>query len=270
MSLPPFDHSFVPKYTAAPNREWKVGDKAGVTASSKQWLEDGEKAGYKVIDTSAASPHDLYTMMISGIIPRPIGFVSSVSETGEENLAPFSFFNMVSAYPPAISLSLTNMPRVKDSANNLKTTKQFTVNIISEAFVENANMGALDAPEGISEWDLTGLTKDKSVFVKAPRVKESAFSMECELFQYVDVSPPGAPRPLNTLFIATVKCIHVRNDVLNARGVIDPAKLRPIARLGDITYGRLGDMFRLPRYLWEEQKEEVERFLLERNEKVQQ
>ncbi|EJT97031.1 hypothetical protein DACRYDRAFT_102696 [Dacryopinax primogenitus] len=265
-ALPPFNHSFVPKYTTPPNEGWKLGEKAGAQASAKQWLEEGKKAGWKVIDPSTMSPLEAYALMISGVIPRPVGFVSSVSDSGVENLAPFSFFNMIAGYPATVILCLTNYPRVKDTALNIATSKQFTVNIISEAFLENANIGALDAPGEISEWDLSGLTKEKSVYVKAPRVHESAFSMECELAQSVDITPPGTPRPINTLFIATVKYIHVRNDVLTERGVVDPNKLRPIARLGDITYARMGDTFRLPRYMWTDKKDEVEEFLKARKE----
>ncbi|KZO92309.1 hypothetical protein CALVIDRAFT_557684 [Calocera viscosa TUFC12733] len=272
MSLPAFDESFVPTYTAPPNPSWKLGDAPGATAFSKQWLEAGEKAGYKVIDTSEVSPHELYALMISGIIPRPIGLVSSMSESGVENLAPFSFFNMLTPFPPTIMISLTNLPRVKDTARNLLATRQFTVNIVSEAWVENANVAALDLPEEGGEWALSGLTKAQSVMVRPPRVKESAFSMECEtahvpqLWKHIDISPPGFAQPANTLFLGTVKRIHVRQDILNERGVVDPRKLRPVARLGDVSYARLGEVFRLPRYLWEDQKEEVERFLGERKE----
>ncbi|KZT50913.1 hypothetical protein CALCODRAFT_521694 [Calocera cornea HHB12733] len=257
MSLPPFDASFVPKYTESPNAAWQYGDKVGSTAAAQEWVE-GEKHGWTSIDTAAVEPSKLYPLMISGIVPRPVAFVSSISETGIENLAPFSFFNMVSFDPPAIMVSCTNKPRVKDTCHNIKTTGGFTVNIISEPFMENANVTAVNTPESVSEWDVSGLTRAESIAVKAPRVKESAFSMECELLEAHDIKSPTTGVSINVLIIGLVKHIHVRNDVLNERGVVDPVKFRPIARLGDISYARLGDMFRLPRFSWDAEKEKMQ------------
>jgi flavin reductase (DIM6/NTAB) family NADH-FMN oxidoreductase RutF len=90
---------------------------------------------------------------------------------------------MVTHNPPVISVSVVNMGpgKPKDTARNIIATKGFTVNIISEPFVENANVCSVEAPEGLSEWPLSGLTKEPSIHVKPARVKESAFSMECEV-----------------------------------------------------------------------------------------
>jgi len=195
----------------------------------------------------------LYQLLISGIVPRPVGFVSSISEDGVENLALFSWFNMVTHDPPTLSLCITSgKAGPKDTAANILATKEFTVNIISEAFVQGANATAIDAPREVSEWGLSGLTKEKSISVKPPRVKESAFSMECNLFHSL---PIGS----TTLILGRITHIHVRNDVLNERGLVDPAKLRPIARLGDITFARLGDLYRIPRPVWEKEREAVEK-----------
>ncbi|KZO92319.1 hypothetical protein CALVIDRAFT_557690 [Calocera viscosa TUFC12733] len=271
--LPPFDDSFVPTYTESPNAAWQFGDKVGGTAAGKEWIE-GEKEGWTSIDPASVEPSKLYPLLISGIIPRPVAFVSSLSETGIENLAPFSFFNAVSFDPPTIMVSCTNKPRVKDTCHNIKTTKGFTVNIISEPLMENANVTAVNTPDHISEWDVSGLTKEKTVsqvadpplrclsshqvVVEAPRVKESAFSMECELLEAIDIKNPETGISINVLIIGLVKYVHVRNDVLNERGVIDPIKFKPIARLGDIAYARLGDIFRLPRFSWDKEKEKME------------
>ncbi|EJT97039.1 hypothetical protein DACRYDRAFT_112365 [Dacryopinax primogenitus] len=256
MSLPPFNESFAPRYTESPNPSWQYGDKVGGITAAQQWLE-GEKQGWTSLDTSVETSK-LYPMMISGIVPRPVAFVSSISETGVENLAPFSFFNMVAFDPPAIIISCSNKPRIKDTCHNIRTTKGFTVNIISEPFVENANVTAVDCPEGVSEWDVSGLTRVSSVLVKPARVKESAFSMECELLDAHNITNPSTGIASNTLIIGWVKHIHVRNDVLNERGVVDPTKLRPVVRVGDISYARLGDVFRLTRHVWEKEKEKMQ------------
>ncbi|KAI6044123.1 hypothetical protein EDC04DRAFT_2599711 [Pisolithus marmoratus] len=265
MSLPPFNHDAHIKFTESSNTSWTFGQKIENTESGRKWLE-GEQQGWKVINTAEDTAR-LYPLMISAIVPRPIAFVSSVSGTGVENLAPFSvfrcesWFNMVTHNPPLVSFCCSNNPRLKDTPTNVKNGLGFTVNIISEPFVENANVTSIDAPPEFDEWTLSGLTKAPSIHVKAPRVKESAFSMECELFQAIDITHPVGGEITTTMILAHVKYIHVRKDVLNERGVIDIAKYKPIARLGDISFGRLGDVFRLPRLVWEQEKEKIEQAL---------
>ncbi|KAI6003481.1 hypothetical protein F5J12DRAFT_155297 [Pisolithus orientalis] len=256
MSLPPFDHDAHTKYTEPPNASWTLGQKIENTESGRKWLE-GEEQGWQIINTAEDTPQ-LYPLMTSAIVPRPVAFVSSVSETGVENLAPFSYFNTVTRNPPIVSFSCRNAPRVKDTATNAKNGLGFTVNIISEPFVENANVTAIDAPPDFDEWIISGLTKTPSIHVKAPRVKESAFSMECDLFQAIDIAHPVSGEITATLILAHVKYIHVRKDVLNERGVVDITQYKPIARLGDISYGRVGDVFRLPRPVWEQEREKIE------------
>ncbi|KAI1787140.1 hypothetical protein LXA43DRAFT_736327 [Ganoderma leucocontextum] len=192
-----------------------------------------------------------------------IAFVSSVSESGVENLAPFSWFNQVTQSPPLISVSISQLSdgSLKDTTDNIKKTKQFTVNIISEPFIENANVTSLDSPREVSEWDISGLTKAPSIHVKAPRVKESAFSMECELFQAVDIIHPETGEQTATLVIGLVKYFHVRNDVLNERGLVYFTKLKPIGRIGDISYKRVGDGFRLARQSWAAEGPKIQEYL---------
>ncbi|KIJ37323.1 hypothetical protein M422DRAFT_231978 [Sphaerobolus stellatus SS14] len=195
--------------------------------------------------------------MISGIIPRPIGFVSTLSEKNEHNLAPFSWFNMISHNPPTVMISCTHSGRPRDTTLNIKATKEFTANIISEPFVNLANFTSVDAPPGHSEWSGSGLTMAPSISVKPPRVKESAFSVECELYHFLELSPPGSQEVTQAVIIGLVKKIHVRNDVLNEKGTIDPAVFRPVSRLGDISFARLGDAFRIPRDQWTKVGEEI-------------
>ncbi|KAI0062710.1 hypothetical protein BV25DRAFT_600514 [Artomyces pyxidatus] len=261
MSLPPFEpHTF--KHTAPPNPNWTYCQRSDATEEGKAWAE-AEKSGWKTIDVNAPEEKaGLYPLMISGIVPRPIAFVSSVSETGIENLSPFSWFNQVCANPPMIAFSAANPPTgPKDTPTNIKATKGFTVNIISEVFSEAANAVSIDAPSNVSEWDFSGLTKEPSIHVKAPRVKESAFSMECELYEAIELKNPATGQVSNTLIIGLVKFIHVRKDVLTPKGTVDLAKLKPLARMGDITYARVGDGFRLDRPLWSELGDQVQEAL---------
>ncbi|KAF9233619.1 hypothetical protein BU15DRAFT_79918 [Melanogaster broomeanus] len=255
--LPPFDTSFRPKFTRPPNPHWGLGQGVNLTANGNEWMQ-GEKKGWKVVETATEDPRQLYLLMISGIVPRPIAFVSTVSETGVENIAPFSWFNMVSHNPPLVSISCVNGPvRVHDTTNNVRATKGFTVNIISEPWAEQANVTSIDAPESFSEWPISGLTKEPSIHVKPPRVKESAFSMECELFQAIDIIHPVTGKAGSTMLLGHVKYIHVRNDMLTDRGTVDMTLFKPLSRMGDVTYARVGDGFRLVRPVWEQEKDKV-------------
>lgn len=108
----------------------------------------------------------MYKLLIGGIIPRPIAFVSTLSPQGIPNLAPFSYFQMVSHNPPLVIVSFTRPSAAvvhKDSCANILTSKEFTVNLISHPWVEAANWTAVDAPGDIDEWIGSGLTKIDSV-----------------------------------------------------------------------------------------------------------
>ncbi|KDQ61886.1 hypothetical protein JAAARDRAFT_525326 [Jaapia argillacea MUCL 33604] len=262
MSIPAFKpDSFT--YTDSPNPSWSYGQPVASSPVGKEWLK-GEDEGWKLVNAETENPGSLYALMVSGIVPRPVAFVSSISEDGVENLSPFSWFNMVTHSPPVVSISFASKSpsSLKDTAQNIISNPSagFTVNIISEPFVEGANATAVDAPAEVSEWGVSGLTKEASLKVKAARVKESAFSMECELLQSIPITHPETGISTTTLILGLVKYIHVRNDVLTPKGTVDPAKLKAVSRLGDISYARVGDAFRLGRPAW---KDEGERILAE-------
>ncbi|KAF8436787.1 hypothetical protein L210DRAFT_3688081 [Boletus edulis BED1] len=245
MSSPPFDRSLGSKYTGPPNPAWSWCQKIDSTPDGREWME-GEKQGWETIATAEEDPKKLYALMITGIVPRPIALVSTVSEEGIENLAPFS------NWPPVVAVSCLNHGaapgRLNDTSNNVKNSKGgFVISIISEPFVELANASSIDAPPEVSEWSVSGLTKVPSIHVKASRIKES---MECELYQTTPIVDPSSGETTITLIHAHVKYIHVRKDMLNQRGTIDITKLKPISRLGDNLYGRVGDAFKLVRPYW--------------------
>lgn len=243
-------------YSESPNPSWTYGQSVDLTKDGQEWLE-GTKLGWKQFDTDKEDLNMIYQLMKTGIIPRPVAFVSTISEDGVENIAPYSFFNQVSSHPPVVSISANTRPRIKDTSHNIQTTKGYTINIISEPWVEQANMASVDAPVGVDEWAVCGLTKLPSVHVKAPRVKESAFTMECEFYQLVEIVDPADGTVSGNLILGRVKCIHVRNDMFNERGYVDPTKLKPIARLGDISYASIGPVYRIPGRSWENEEEDI-------------
>lgn len=199
-----------------------------------------------IIDPAAATPVDIYKLMVGAIVPRPIAFVSTVSPEGIRNLAPFSFFTGISANPPVICFS----PMIrgsdgarKDTLQNIERTREFVVNVVSEEFVREMNICSTEFPPDVDEFEASGLTPIPSDVVKPPRVKESHIHMECTLVQIVDVSP----KPLGgSIVLGQVVRFHV-DDALIDNYRIDPDKLRPVGRMGGPTYTRTTDRFDLER-----------------------
>ncbi len=124
-----------------------------------------------------------YSLLISGVTPRPTAFVSTVSSSGAGNLAPFSYFGLVSHDPPTVVIGIGMKPGgvKKDTLLNIEETGEFVVNMISEWMCESATFCAGDFQRGEDEMKITGLTPQPSEVIKTPRVKESAFQMECVL-----------------------------------------------------------------------------------------
>ncbi|KAI1337964.1 hypothetical protein F5Y15DRAFT_417404 [Xylariaceae sp. FL0016] len=199
-----------------------------------------------------------YKLLISSIIPRPIGFVSSSSPDGTvQNLAPFSYFNMVNHDPPLFVLGLaSSLAQPKDTLKNLVESRECVVNIISEHFVEAANATSVDAPYGASEWDVSGLTPaHDTATVKAPRVREAVFSVECKLesvreFESKNPATPG--KKTGCLVVLEGTRFWVREDAINEeKNLVKPEVLRPMSRLGGITYGRLTEAMEIERPVFE-------------------
>ncbi|KAG1850515.1 hypothetical protein C8R48DRAFT_727409, partial [Suillus tomentosus] len=250
MYIPPFDTTSYSTTTQSPNPSWTYGQKVDATPAGKDWLA-GESAGWKVYDTAEMDKANIRKLLNSGIAPRPMTIVSTISEDG------------VTGYPPVISFGINRNAagHLKDTTRNLKNGRGFAVNIISEAFIENANAAAVDAPPDVDEWTLSGLTKEKCVKIRASRVKESAFSMECELYQSIDITHPVTGEHNSTLILAHVKYFHVRNDMLTSRGAIDLTKFKPVGRVGDISYARVGDTYRIPIPLWAQEEAKIQEAL---------
>ena len=148
----------------------------------------------------------------------------------------------------------------KDTLRNLSDTSECTINIISEHFIEAANATAIDAPHGTSEWSLTGLTPAPSSFVQPSRVKEAIFSVEGKLASTQEFESK-ATKGKKTGVLAVVEGLRfwVREDAVNEeRNLVDPAVLKPMSRLGGITYARCAEGLEIPRPKWDEKKEEAD------------
>lgn len=199
------------------------------------------------IDPALQPPRDIYALLISTIVPRPIALVSTIDTEGGYNLAPFSFFMGVSSAPPMVAFSVVRRRQgdKKDTLRNVEETGEFVVNVVTEPIAEAMNLTSADAPYGHDEFALAGLTALPSERVAAPRVAESPVNMECRLERVLELGTQPA-----YLVLGEVTLFHVREDVLTD-GKVDPLKLRPVARLGAADYTRLGDVFAMARPVYE-------------------
>jgi flavin reductase (DIM6/NTAB) family NADH-FMN oxidoreductase RutF len=199
-----------------------------------------------IIDPATASRPDVYKLMIRSVIPRPIAWVSSVSRSGRTNLAPFSFFMAVSSSPPTLAFAPGRHEdgTKKDTLLNIEETRQFVVNVVTEATAERMNETATEFPRGASEFERAGLTAAASERVSAPRVSESPIHFECELY---DIIPVGADEVGGAaIVIGEIVLIHVDDSILDG-GKVDPARLAAIGRLGGMEYATTRDRFTMVR-----------------------
>lgn len=198
------------------------------------------------IDPSQLEPRAFYRQMVRAITPRPIAWVSSISNAGEVNLAPFSFFNGVSSNPPSVVFSPVNdrNGEPKHTLVNVRETGQFVLNIVTHDLREAMNVTAYGFDYGDSEFDAAGLTPSPCRLVKSPRVAEAAVAMECDLLQIV---PVGTGPLAGNLVVGQIRLMHVADHIADEEGGIDPAKLHTIGRMGDNTYCTTRDRFDLPR-----------------------
>lgn len=197
-----------------------------------------------IIDPGSTDVQNVYKLLIGVIVPRPIAFVSTLSADGVLNLAPFSFFTAASANPPVVCFCpMVRRGQPKDTLSNIRATREFVVNIVSEEIAEKMNITSGDYPPEVDEFQKAGLTPIPSDLVKPPRVGESRVNMECKLTQIFDVStqPMGG-----SLVLGEVVRFHIQDDLVeNFR--IDPDLLKAIGRMGGPTYSRTRDRFDLER-----------------------
>lgn len=173
------------------------------------------------------------------IVPRPIGWISTVDRQGRVNLAPYSFYNAVSEFPPIVCFAITGTygsTPTKHSRMNAEATGEFVVNMVSEALKEQMNVTTTMVEFGVDELKLAGLTPEPSTMVKPPRVKESPVALECRYWRTLEM-PIDPARPDMQAFVVfgTVVGIHI-DDAIIRNGRVDVAAFRPIARLGYSEY----------------------------------
>lgn len=188
----------------------------------------------------------VYKLLTGSVIPRPIGWISSISEAGINNLAPFSYFNAVGEDPPHVMFSTVRGNNTnKDTLNNVLATKQFVVNMVTEELAERMNATSQSVPADVDEFELTGLTPIPSLKIKPMRVKESPITFECELVHHYfleDHKNGGA-----CIMIGRIVMMHFDEKVLLDNYKINLETYKPISRLAGSNYAKLGELFSIKR-----------------------
>jgi flavin reductase (DIM6/NTAB) family NADH-FMN oxidoreductase RutF len=203
---------------------------------------------------SQLAHREIYNILISAVAPRPIAWVSSLSASGQPNLAPFSFFNAVCAKPPLLAFApAMRAPKKseaaaaagqpKDTLRNIRETKEFVINVVTYKLAEAMNLTSGDYDASISEFEVAKLASAPSKLVRPRRVAESPVSFECKLHQILDFNP--GPEG-GSLVIGEIVSIHVDDRHLK-EGRLDRNSLDLIGRMGGIQYTRTTERFEIVR-----------------------
>ncbi|CAM3834201.1 flavin reductase family protein [Alkalicoccus chagannorensis] len=190
------------------------------------------------------SKQEQHRLLTSIVAPRPIAFVSTMSEDGVLNAAPFSYFNIVSAEPPLLSISIGRKKgQQKDTARNILQKKEFVVHVTDEDNVKKVNKTAASLSPDESEAAFASLTPTVSHQTGVPSIKESTVRMECVLEQHLVI---GDENSVVDLIIGRIRHYDIE-DKLIKDGSVRTDKMKPVARLGGKEYARLGHVFELER-----------------------
>jgi flavin reductase (DIM6/NTAB) family NADH-FMN oxidoreductase RutF len=190
---------------------------------------------------------DFYRILLSSVAPRPIAWVSTLNN-GHLNLAPFSFFNAVSAKPPLLGFSpslrlMDGHSAPKDTLRNIRETGEFVVNVVTFAVADAMNLTSGEYDSSVDEFGLAKLNTRPSQVVRPPQVAESPVSFECKLNRIIDF---GTEPPSGSLVIGEIVCVHLEESVLK-EDRLDPDTLDLIGRMGGVQYSRTTERFDLKR-----------------------
>lgn len=195
------------------------------------------------------SINSMYKLITGTIVPRSIGWVSTVNVEGQPNLAPFSYFTAVCSRPPTI-LFCPGLrgpdASPKDTLHNVRATGEFVVNIVTEELVEAMNITATELPASVNEFELAGLTSAPSITVTPPRLAESPVNYECKVVEVVDIGDGG--KGSGSVVIGEVLHLHVADEVIQPDYHIDIQTLKPVGRLTGPNYAYIREIFEIERW----------------------
>ncbi|MFS1000533.1 flavin reductase family protein [Enterococcus casseliflavus] len=197
------------------------------------------------LDPKDLTQRENYKLLIGSIIPRPVAVVSTQSADGIVNIAPFSFFNIVSSEPVILSLAIQRKEgELKDTARNLLATKEAVVHILDQTNVQEANKTAALLPADQSELTVSGFTTTTSKMIAVPGLKEASVRLETILHQHVPIKKDQ--QTTADLLLLEVVGYQIAEDVYQD-GKIDPRALQAVSRLAGNSYATIGDIFDIKR-----------------------
>lgn len=201
-------------------------------------------------DMAALSDAQRYKLMAGCIVPRPIAWVSTLSEEGVGNLAPYSFFNMMGASPPLVVLGTMRLPggRLKDTAANILATREFVIHLVGEALLPAMNATCIDAPPEVDEAALAGLAMEPSQMVAPASIAGAPARFECRLYDFLDAPPE------TVILIGEVLAIEIADAFLDAERLrVDPYAMGLLGRVtGPGSYTRISADLTVERPVWVE------------------
>jgi len=193
-----------------------------------------------IIHEHTLGPDEAYRLLTGVVVPRPIAWVSTRSAAGHVNLAPFSAFTFAAYKPPMVVIGVgTRRGQVKDTARNIKATREFVVNVGDQALIEKLHRSSMEFPAEVSEAAELRLELIPSVAIATPQLAQAPIRLECTLHQSIDLGDPVV-----ALIIGVVQVFHIRDDLV-VDGKVDTARLNPIARLAGPLYATLGEIIRM-------------------------
>lgn len=198
------------------------------------------------LDFSQFSPRETYQWMIHTILPRPIAWVSTVDADSRSNLAPFSFFQGITANPPTLMFVPVNDRHgtKKDTVRNIEAVPEFVVNVVTRALAEEMNRTSATLPYGESEMEKFGIESAPAVRVRPRRVAAAPVAFECVLDRIIHIGE--GPLAANVVF-GRIVLVHVQDDVISANGYPDPTRLDLVGRMGGDGYATTRDLFSMER-----------------------
>ncbi|MCJ8327090.1 MAG: flavin reductase family protein [Campylobacterales bacterium] len=193
------------------------------------------------IDPKDESAVNTYNYLVGSVSPRPIALASTINKKGEINLAPFSFFNVVSSNPPMLLFSPVNRGAdgsKKDTLLNIEEIKEVVINIVNHDIVQQVSLSSADYPNDVNEFVKAGFTMIESDLIKPLRVKESPVQYECIVKEIISIADNGGA---GNLILCEVVKMHFAKNILNEKNRIDPYKIDLVARAGGNLYTRANE-----------------------------
>ncbi|HWY37333.1 MAG TPA: flavin reductase family protein, partial [Bacteroidia bacterium] len=190
------------------------------------------------VNPKEVTQQQLHGYLLGAVGPRPIAFASTMDKNGNSNLAPFSFFNVFSSNPPIAIFSPNRGGKTgatKHTHDNVKEVPEVVLNIVNYDMVQQMSLSSSPYPKGVDEFVKAGFTKLPSQMVKPFRVAEAPVTLECRVNQVIEMGEHGGA---GNLIICEVVLMHIKEEFLDEKGVIDQKKIDLVARMGGNWYCR--------------------------------